>query len=196
MARSRQTRRELVNSSAGIHTRDVDPGCEVIDLIRKIALFAVVFAALQLTWQASTPLGWPHAFVARIIVVPAAFAINLVTPGVHAHADGSRLLSPSGGLNIVSGCDGTEMLFLLAAAFVVAPLAWRARLGGMLAGLPVVYLLNQARILALFYSQLGTSALFDAVHGLVAPVATVVFIAAYYYVWLSRASRAASRVGA
>lgn len=155
--------------------------------MRKIALFIAVFAALQLAWQASTPLGWPNGFVARLIVPPAAFAIDLITPAIHAHADGSRLLSPGGGLHIVAGCDGTEMLFLLVAAFVVAPLRWRSRLGGMLVGLPVVYLLNQVRILALFYSQLGTSALFDAVHGLVAPVATVVFIAAFYYGWLNRA---------
>ncbi len=159
-------------------------------MIRKIALFAVAFAALQLAWQSSTPLGWPHAYVARVIVPPAAFAINLITPSAHAHADGFRLLSPAGGLNIVAGCDGTEMLFLLIAAFAVAPLRWRSRFAGMLVGLPVIYLVNQVRILALFYSQLGASALFDAVHGLVAPTATIVFIAVYYYVWLNRAPAA------
>lgn len=55
-----------------------------------------------------------------------------------------------------------ELVFLLIAGFVVAPLAGRSRILGVLAGIPLIYVLNQARILALFYSNRNDPDLFDA----------------------------------
>jgi exosortase family protein XrtM len=155
-------------------------------VIRKILLFVVVFSALQLTWQASAESRTARTFIEKAIVTPAAYMVNRVTPDAQAYAAGSRLRSPGGGINIVNGCDGMEMLFLLMAGFAAAPLGWRDRVFGMLAGIPLIYLLNQARILALFYSHRSSPDLFDALHGFIAPVVMVLLIAAYFYVWLFR----------
>jgi exosortase family protein XrtM len=162
---------------------------EITAMIRRVVLFVVVFSVLQLAWQASTESSAARIFVEKTIVAPAAFAINLATPAAKAYASGSHLRSPGGGINIINGCDGMELLFLLSAGFMVAPLAWRSRILGVLAGIPLIYILNQIRILALFYSNRSDPNLFDSLHGFVAPLGMVLLIAAYFYVWVFRAQR-------
>jgi len=162
---------------------------KITAMIRRVIIFVAVFSVLQLAWQAGTESNAARMFIEKTIVAPAAFAINLSTPAVKAYASGSHLRSPGGGINIINGCDGMELLFLLIAGFTVAPLAWRSRILGVLAGIPLIYVLNQARILALFYSNRNDPDLFDALHGFVAPLVMVLLIAAYFYVWLFRAQR-------
>jgi exosortase/archaeosortase family protein len=115
---------------------------------------------------------------------------------VHAYASGTRLRAPGGGINIVNGCDGTETLFLLLAGFAVAPLGRVARLLGALSALPVVYALNEARVLALFYAHRDNAELFDLLHGYLAPILMVLLIAVYYYIWLLRSDPAAAAASA
>lgn len=51
------------------------------------------------------------------------------------------------GINILNGCEGTEVFFLLASALLVAPpIAWRARLTGLLPGCLQVFALNRLTI--------------------------------------------------
>jgi exosortase/archaeosortase family protein len=77
-----------------------------------------------------------------------------------------------------------EALFLLAAAFAVAPLSIKSRLFGFLLGVPVVFAINQARILALFYAHRHDPALFYPLHATVAPIVVVIVVALYFYLWL------------
>ncbi|HTY93529.1 MAG TPA: archaeosortase/exosortase family protein [Steroidobacteraceae bacterium] len=118
--------------------------------------------------------------------------MNLLTPSVHAVADGHTVRSRMGSLNIINGCDGTEALFLLTAAFVAARLPWRVRLGGFLLGIPVVFVVNEMRILALFYANLDDRAPFDFLHGTATPIAVILLIAGYFYAVLSVQARAAA----
>ena len=92
--------------------------------------------------------------------------------------------APGGGLNVLNGCEGTEALFLLLAAFLVAPLPWRSRFGGFLLGVGMVFVVNQLRILALFYAYRADHALFDPLHGTVAPILVILLVAGYFYGWL------------
>src|SRR5262249_55701978 len=126
------------------------------------------------------------------IVQPAVSAVNLITPGVHAVALGSSIRAAGGGLNVRNGCEGTEALFLLIAALAIAPLSWSARGLGLLYGLPFVYVLNQVRILVLFYSFRSSPALFDMLHGSVTPIVLVLAVAAYFYIWLAHHGRPAT----
>jgi len=79
---------------------------------------------------------------------------------------------------------GRKRRGLLCAAFAVAPLTWRSRLLGLLAGIAVVFAINQARILLLFYAYRADHTLFDPLHALVTPIAVVLLVAAYFYAWL------------
>jgi exosortase/archaeosortase family protein len=136
-----------------------------------------------------------HDFVVHDCTVrPAVALVNLLTPTIHARAQKITLTAPGGGgLNIVNGCEGTEALFLLAAAFAVAPLSWGSRLLGFALGIGVVFVVNQARILALFYAFRNDASLFDLLHGSITPIAVILLVCAYFYGWLVYAPRLAGQ---
>jgi exosortase/archaeosortase family protein len=152
-------------------------------------LFLAVFFAFQFGWEALRGSALEYVVVHDATVRPAAWLVNRLTPTVHAQAFKFTLHAPGGGLNILNGCEGTEALFLLCAAFVVAPLQWRSRLPGLLLGVVVVFAVNQARILLLFYAYRSDHALFDPLHSTVTPIAMVLLVASYFYAWLFIARR-------
>lgn len=158
-------------------------------MIRRAFAFAIVFGTLQIGWQLLDGSALQHLLIDRGVVVPAAWIARILTPTLGVYALGDRLRVPTGGINIVNGCDGMETLFLLVAGFVVAPLPRRARLSGIFAGVPVVYVLNLVRILTLFYAHRDDARLFDLLHGVVTPIAMVLAIVAFYYVWLLASNR-------
>ena len=157
-------------------------------LIRRVAVFAALFACMQLSWQALRGTPIERFVIDDITVQSAQFWVNLLTPHVQARAAGGSLLARGGSINILNGCEGMEALFLLLAAFAVAPLSRISRLRGALLGLIFVYVINQLRILGLFYANRADHAMFDPLHAIIMPIAVVLLITGYFYVWLVRAS--------
>jgi exosortase/archaeosortase family protein len=149
-----------------------------------LALFAVTFGSLQFGWQAARGGVVESLVIHDLTVRPAAWLANLLTPGVQATAEGFTVHAPGGGLNVLNGCEGIEVLFLLLAAFVAGPLPPRRRLLGIAVGVPLIFALNQARIVGLFYAYRADHALFDTLHGTVAPIVLVLAVAFYFYAWL------------
>ena len=162
--------------------------------LRAIAFF-LVFAVLQIGWQALRGSAVERFMVHDATVRPAALGVNLLTPDIHAEAVKFSLVAPGGGLNIRNGCEGMEALFLLLAAFAVAPLSWRSKLAGALAGTLVVFIVNQVRILTLFYAYRADHALFDPLHAIVTPIAVVLAVAGYFYGWVIHAASRSSTAG-
>ena len=149
-------------------------------------LFGTVFFVLQAGYGALRDTWVERLVIDTLTVKTAAWSIRTLTPDVAAEAVGSRLKAPGGGINIINGCEGTEVLFLLYAAFASALLPWRARLTGALAGTALVFLLNQGRVLALFYAYRSDKALFDLLHGTVAPLLLIALSALFFLFWLGR----------
>lgn len=85
-------------------------------------------------------------------------------------------MAPGGGIQILNGCDGTEVWFLLVAALLVFPFGWTRRWVGLLLGTIWVFGLNQMRLLALFYAFRQDPALFNQLHGVVAPMVLILAI--------------------
>lgn len=158
-------------------------------LLLRASVAVLVFAGLQIGWELMRGGAVEHVLIHEGTVRPAAALIRALTPDVHAQAVRFSVKAPGGGLNIRNGCEGTEGLFLLVAAFVVAPLGWRSRACGLAAGVAVLYLLNQVRVVALFYAWRADHGLFELLHGTVTPVAIVLIVAGYYHAWLSAAQR-------
>jgi exosortase/archaeosortase family protein len=158
-------------------------------LAARMSAFVGAFAAQQLVWQGLRGSPVERAVIHWGTVRPAALLIDLLTPGAHVQAVGFSLLAPGGGLNILNGCEGLEALFLLSAAFLVAPLPTGLRLRGLLLGVVVVFLVNQSRILVLFYAYRTDAALFDPLHGTVTPIGVVLVVSAYFYAWVLHAQR-------
>ncbi len=164
-------------------------------LLRAFA-FALVFMALQAGWEAARGSWLERLWVHQLTVSSATVLINQLTPEVNAVAKGARITAPGGGLNVLFGCEGTDAVFLLAAALLVFPMSMRARLTGLLAGLVWVFLLNQLRIVALFYAFRADAGLFDLLHTAAAPLLMVVLTGLFFHLWLVHAAERVSNTPA
>lgn len=149
--------------------------------------FVAVFMALQAAWEFARGTWLEHLWVQDLTVASATGLINAITPTLHATAQGTRIVAAGGGLNVLFGCEGTDVVFLLGAAFAVFPLPAGVRLSGMLAGLLWVFVLNQLRIAALFYSFRADRGLFDLLHTTAAPLLMVALSGLFFHAWSQRA---------
>jgi len=138
-----------------------------------VTIFLVAFFALQYGWEMSRGSHFEQIVIDQATVAPAAWVINTLTPAQGVMAQEHRLVSSKGSLNILNGCEGLETLFLLIAAILAYPFTWRARMQGLGLGLPLVFVLNQARIVLLWYAFLHDRTLFDTLHGMVMPLLLV-----------------------
>ena len=62
---------------------------------------------------------------------------------------------------------------LLIAAFLAIAGSWRMRLSGIVLGSMLIYGLNQARIVALYFAVRHDKALFELIHGLIGPLVII-----------------------
>jgi exosortase family protein XrtM len=155
-------------------------------LFWRIFAFLAIFVALQSLYGAAKGT-WIERFVIdQATVKTAAWFINTADPSVNVAAVGTRLRAPGGGINILNGCEGTDVLFLMIAAMLIAPLSIKGKCSGIAAGIVFVFALNQARIIALFYSFRADKALFEILHGVVAPLFLIVATAAFFMYWLGK----------
>lgn len=152
--------------------------------IATVVIFLAVFAGLQWAWGQAHETALERFVIDTATVQPSAWLAGLFTPDIQPYAQGSRLKAQGGGINILNGCEGTDVLFLLIAAFTVAPLFLRQRLIGLLLGTGLIYVLNQGRILALFYAWRADRGLFEMLHGYLAPLILVALVAIYFHFWL------------
>lgn len=140
---------------------------------RLLLSFLAVFFALQYAWEMSRGSWLEKAVIDRATVVPAAWAVDSLWPEQGVRAQGHRLVSPHGRLNVLNGCEGLETLFLLIGALLAYPLSWPARLRGLLLGTLLVYGLNLARLIVLWHAFRHDRAVFALLHGTVLPLAMV-----------------------
>jgi exosortase/archaeosortase family protein len=149
-------------------------------------LFLAVFVLLQAAWGVARGTQVERAVIDQATVHTARFLIRLIEPSLPVAAEGSRLKAPGGGINILNGCEGTEVLFLLYAALAAAAMPWRGRILGALVGTLLVFALNQGRVVALFYAYRSDRAMFDLMHGTVAPLVLIALTLLFFVYWLER----------
>ncbi len=106
-------------------------------------------------------------------------------------AQGSRIAADGGGLNVLFGCEGTDVVFMLAAAFAVFPMPGRWRLWGMACGLLWVFVLNQLRIASLFYAFRSDKEWFDLLHNIAAPLVMITLTGGFFHLWVLGVERRA-----
>ena len=151
-----------------------------------LTIFLGVFAILQWAWGEARDTWVERLVIHQATVKPATALIQIVTPDANARPVAASIKAPGGGLNILNGCEGTEVMFLLVAAFAAVRLGWRQRLIGLGLGLVLIFALNQARILALFYAYRNERSLFDLLHTSVLPAVLIAAVALYFYAILHR----------
>jgi exosortase/archaeosortase family protein len=165
-------------------------GAEIPLWLRLIGAF-LIFCSLKLCWDwKSGPV--EALFVHSVAVRPAAWLIDELTPSVNARADRSVIRSRHGSINVINGCDGTEALFILLSALAVAPLRIRPRTAALLLGIPFVFVVNEARLLILFYANHSHDGSFEPLHSTVTPIGVLLLVCGYFYFWVAHADRHAA----
>lgn len=165
---------------------DVDAGRPGTAMMWRTAIFLAVFALLQGWYSTAARDTWIERMVIdQVTVQSAASLIQSFDPSVGVQPVGSRLHAPGGGINVINGCEGIDVMFLMIAAMLVAPIPMKARLAGMVLGILVTLALNQVRVIGLFYAYRMDRGVFDMLHGVVAPMLLIIAMAGYFVLWLN-----------
>ena len=114
----------------------------------------------------------------------AADIINAISHDAQASVDGHRLISPRATLEVVRGCDGSGLLFLLSAAILAFSSSWRPKLWGLLAAAALVYVANELRVISLYFVLVNRPAWFMPLHVSVFPLAILALGAMLYLWWM------------
>lgn len=158
-------------------------------ILTQVIVFLLCFALLQFGWQALRDGDFGHFIRGAATVKPATQMIHWMSPQIDAVANGNQIKASGGGIVVKIGCEGLEAMFILIAAFIVAPLHLIPKLTGILLGTLLIYLSNQIRIISLFYAYRADKSLFYLMHGTITPMILVTVSCLFFYFWLTHFQR-------
>ena len=143
-------------------------------------VFLVAYLFLQGIGIAAHDSAFERWLIEDVNVQASVALIDWLTPQAGATAKETRIVAPGATLNVRQGCEGTEILIPLIAALLAYPFSWRTRLFGLVVGTVWVFVLNQARILGLFYTFRAAPRLFGQLHGFVAPLLLIFGVLVFF----------------
>ena len=150
--------------------------------IRFLVVFLGVYAVLEMLYFA-VPDGFLLDVVYRGIVAASADVIRLITPQEAVKTIANRLQSGGVALEVVRGCDGAGVMFMLTAAMAASSAPLLRKLAGVLAATALVFLLNQVRIISLYYLAVYRKEWFLSVHVYFAPTLMIAVSGIYFAAW-------------
>ena len=153
-------------------------------LLRYSTTFLLLFVSLQFLYQTSRDTELHRFWLEQLTVVPSAAVISWITPQETVIAQGHSLRSPYVRLSVFNGCEGTEVILLLVSALLALRLPWRQTLSSIFLGVLLVYVVNQARIITLYYCLRFDRSLFDSLHGIIAPLAIIAIATLFFLYWV------------
>lgn len=157
--------------------------------LRLIVVFVATFILLHAGYQAGRGTVIERLIIDQATVVPGAWLINQICADEAVQPLGNRLVSPYVRLSILNGCEGTEALFLLYAAIIGSLASWRLKLWGLAGATALVYLVNQIRMVILYFVLRDSPTLFSPIHGYVGPTFIVAIGCLYYLGWIQWANK-------
>ncbi len=153
----------------------------------RIGLFLIVYGGLHWAYQSLRASAFDPWFIHTLTVSPAASLLGGLWPADLVSAIGPRLAWPEGRLTLLAGCDGFEVMSLFVAAVLVADVSWRRGLLALAVGCAAVWVLNQARIVALYWTFRHEREWFDSVHTVWGPLLLIAAVVAVYAWAVSKA---------
>lgn len=131
----------------------------------------------------------PNTILAEIvycygITMPAAWIINAVEPTVGAYASLNHLRSAQIDLEIVRGCDGSGALFIACAAMLAFRAGVGAKLIGVLSAFMLVAVLNEMRVVVLFFVLDRRPEWFTLLHTYLMPLLFVAAVCGLFLWWI------------
>lgn len=153
--------------------------------IRFVVLAAVLYGAMHFAYHQIPDSTLREKIYPTVIGHPAEKVIMAMTPDRVVKVRDNQILAKGVSLNIVRGCDGSGVWFMLLAAVLGFGAKLRDTLIGLLLGTLTVYVINQVRIVGLFYLIEYDRTLFPAVHTYYAPT-LIIFLIAGFFLWWTR----------
>lgn len=153
--------------------------------VRFALFFLIFFGALHFGYNSMRGSKLEKFAVDIVTVTPGAWLINTLSPDERVTASGKKLVSPHGTLTILNGCEGFESIFLLLAAIAAFSSSWLNKLSGFLIGIGMVYILNQARIVILFFCFRYRKDWFDPIHSHIAPTLIILIASLFFLGWVT-----------
>lgn len=150
-----------------------------------VVLFIVLFGGLYWAFSYS-------GFVRKWFVEPWTATIASLTDvilrglGERVSQTGNVIIGRPFSMNIMDGCNGITPLALLLAGVLSFPTTWRARAIGLALGIPALIVVNQLRILILYYVGSSFPGWFDRTHLYVAQAFVILLTAGFWFWWLGR----------
>lgn len=154
-----------------------------------VILFLTIFFTLQASYSHSRGAGFEQFFIHTLTVKPSVWLINVITPHEEVAAQAHRLVSPLAKLSVLNGCEGIEAMLLLLAAIVAFSAPWKYKLMGAILGVVLVYVLNQVRIVSLYYAWRFDRDGFNILHGVVGPTLIIISACLFFLWWAQRSQR-------
>lgn len=150
---------------------------------RFIAIAAILYGAFHFAYHKIPDEVLSNKIYPNVIGHFAANTINTLTPERNVTVKNNAIISKAAKLNIVRGCDGSGVWFMLTAAILGFGASVRHTIIGFVLGTLTVYLINQVRIVGLFYIIEYNRAWFPPVHTYYAPTLIIFLIAGFFLVW-------------
>ncbi|MET3108569.1 exosortase family protein XrtM [Oxalobacteraceae bacterium GrIS 2.11] len=155
----------------------------VLASTRLIGLFILVFVLQYLLYFYVPDEVLINRIYYDLIVLPAMYVINAIFPAEQAFGLANSIHSAKVDLEVVRGCDGSGLLFLLEAAIVVFPAPIKRKLSGAALAIFFVYVLNLLRIVILFYAASFQPMLFQSLHSFYLPTLLIALTGMFFYTW-------------
>jgi exosortase H (IPTLxxWG-CTERM-specific) len=153
--------------------------------LRFLGLFALIFAVCYFVFGIAPGVraGLIEPYT-RLLARAVAIVVSLL--GDAAVAQGTAVQSQRFLLNIAMGCDGVEASSLFLAGVLAFPTSCRARLIGLVLGLPLIHAINLLRLVGLYYAGVFLPSVVEEVHVYVAQTVVILLSTAILIFWLDR----------
>lgn len=156
-----------------------------------VLAFVIVYGLLHSVYF-KIPDEFLHTFVYyHGIVAPGADIIRIAAPQEGVRGFENLLSSPRASLEVVRGCDGAGMVFLLIAAILAFSATLRRKLLGILGAVLLIYLLNLLRIVGLYFVAAYRQEWFLPLHVYFVPTFLIVVSCIYFAFWATGSARKA-----
>lgn len=154
-----------------------------VQTFRFITIAALLYGAFHFAYHKIPDDVLSTKIYPNVIGYFAADTIRFLTPDRTVLVVDNAIISKKAKLNIVRGCDGSGVWFMLMAAILGFGASIRHTLIGLVLGTLTVYLINQVRIVGLFYVIEYNRAWFPPIHTYYAPTLIIFLIAAFFLTW-------------
>ena len=165
------------------YLRGGSPGAFCVRLVVLLGLLTALTLAAPFKALIENPLIALNAWLSHWI-------LDLM--GEEVSRDGNFVRAREFSFEVVSGCTGLFVFLFLLSAVVAFPSSWGRRLRAIAIGAALIFVLNQLRIVSLFYVGRHYFEYFKHVHVFFWQSVIIVVTALYWYSWAARTDAGAA----